>query len=56
MMAKKQKTLCAWKREEIQESLEELRKIVCDPRFVCKRCGRAVSKRKWVCKPESLKK
>jgi hypothetical protein len=54
-MAKKHKTLCSWKREEIESDLQELRKIVSDPRFVCRRCGRAVSKKKWVCKPAPLK-
>jgi hypothetical protein len=55
-MAKKHKTLCAWKREEMEENLEELKRIVGDPRFICRRCGRAVSKKKWVCRPESLEK
>lgn len=55
MMAKKGKTLCAWKREQIENSLEELRQIVSSPQFMCRRCGRAVSDKKWVCKPTSLK-
>jgi hypothetical protein len=54
MMAKKSKTLCKWDRDEIEKDLEELRKIVFDPRFVCRRCGRAVAKKKSVCKPISL--
>ena len=53
-MAKKGKTLCKWDRDEIERDLKELRKIVGSPKFVCRRCGRAVAKKKFVCKPISL--
>lgn len=53
-MAKKNKTLCKWDRDEIERDLSELRKIVSDPKFVCSRCGRAVAKKKSICKPISL--
>jgi hypothetical protein len=53
-MAKKEKTLCKWRREDIEKDLDAVRTMVGKPKVICKRCGRAVAKRKWVCKPEPL--
>jgi len=53
-MAKKDKTLCKWKRREIDERFAELREIVTQPRYVCGKCGRAAAKKKWLCKPKAL--
>ena len=35
-------------------TLDELAKIVCDPRFVCRKCARAAHKEKHLCKPIPL--
>jgi hypothetical protein len=48
------RTLCEWKKHEIVEDTEELAKIVCDPRFVCRKCARAAHKDKHLCKPIPL--
>jgi hypothetical protein len=48
------RTLCEWKKHEIVEDTEELAKIVCDPRFVCRKCARAAHKEKHLCKPIPL--
>lgn len=48
------KTLCEWKKHEIAEETAALAKIVCDPRFVCRKCARAAHKDKHLCKPMPL--
>lgn len=48
------RTLCEWKKHEIAEETAELAKIVCDPRFVCRKCARAAHKDKHLCKPIPL--
>ena len=53
-MAKDSKTLCKWDKDEIKDRFKELKKIVAQPRFVCKKCGRAANKEEFLCKPEEL--
>ena len=55
-MSKKGKTICKWKKNEIEENLPELVKMVGNPKFICGNCGRAAAKKKWLCKPVPLKK
>lgn len=55
-MGKDTKTLCKWDKDEIKDNLKELKKIVAEPRYVCKRCGRAARKEDHLCKPEPLDK
>jgi len=35
-------------------SLDELKKVVKDPKFICKNCGRASNDAKGVCAPDAL--
>lgn len=55
-MTKQRKPLCKWDKEEIKESLKELKKIVSQPRFVCRKCARAAGEEDYLCKPEPLDK
>ncbi len=55
-MGRKTEPLCKWKKDDIADQLDTLKKMVCDARFICKRCGRAADKKKHLCKPESLDK
>ncbi|MBU5637772.1 hypothetical protein KOM00_13645 [Geomonas sp. Red69] len=55
-MGKDSKTLCKWDKDEIKDNLKELKKIVAEPRYVCKKCGRAAKKEEHLCKPEALDK
>ena len=41
----KDKPLCKWDKEELKDNLKELKKIVAEPRFVCRKCGRAAKLR-----------
>jgi len=54
-MAKKEKRLCKWKEETINDKFEAFKNIVQAPRFACKKCGRVANKKKWLHKPVSLK-
>jgi hypothetical protein len=53
-MAKDNKPLCKWDKVEIKENLKELKKLVSEPRFICRKCGRAAKKDDHLCKPEEL--
>lgn len=55
-MGKEAKTLCKWDKEEIKDNLKELKKIVAEPRFICRKCARAARKEEYLCKPEPLEK
>lgn len=48
------KTLCEWKKHEIIGEIDKLAQIVCDPRYVCRKCARAAHKEKHLCKPIPL--
>ena len=38
----------------VESNLEEYKKLVKNPRFVCKNCGRAAADEKNLCKPDKL--
>ncbi len=46
--------LCEWSREELREHFGHLQKIVARPKYVCTKCGRAASAKKWLCKAKKL--
>jgi hypothetical protein len=50
----KKETLCNWKKEEIKDSVAELRKILHSPEYYCRKCARASSDERYLCKPEKL--
>lgn len=54
-MAKKENRLCKWKQDDISKKFDKYLKIVRNPKFVCKKCGRVADKKKWLHKPVSLK-
>jgi hypothetical protein len=54
LMSKGNKTLCKWDKDDIKDNLKELKKIVAQPRYVCKKCGRAAKDDDLLCKPEEL--
>jgi hypothetical protein len=49
-MAKKEKKLCKWKKNDIEDRFDELCSIVGGARYVCRKCGRGAQKKKWLCK------
>ncbi len=53
-MSKEPKRLCKWKKEDIKEDWSDLRKIVKDPEYICKKCGRAANDDDYLCKPEEI--
>lgn len=48
------KTLCSLGRDEIKENLGELTEIVSKPKYICRRCARVATKKKYLCKPVKL--
>jgi hypothetical protein len=55
-MGKKPETICEWSQDDIAKDFGKLKKMVQNPQFVCKNCGRAAEKKKWLCKPKRLLK
>lgn len=53
-MAKKEKKLCKWKEGSIKADFDQFAKIVKNPKYVCKACGRVADKKKWLHKGVSL--
>jgi hypothetical protein len=44
------KTLCDWKKHEIVDDIDELMRLVHDPRYVCRKCARVAHSEKHLCK------
>jgi hypothetical protein len=51
---KLQKTLCSLGRKQIEENIADLAEIVCNPKFICRKCARVSNKKKYLCKPAKL--
>ena len=48
------KTLCDWKKKDIQKNWAELEALVRDPMFMCRKCARTANGPKALCKPLRL--
>jgi hypothetical protein len=53
-MGKLSKPLCKWDKDDTKDNFKELKKIVAEPHFICKKCGRVAKKEEFLCKPEEL--
>ena len=40
--------------ENIQTNIEEIKKLVRNPKFICKSCGRSAASERNLCAPEKL--
>jgi hypothetical protein len=47
-------TICSWKKTELKAKY--LLKVVNQPKFFCKECGRVANKKKYLCDPKKLVK
>jgi hypothetical protein len=54
-MAKKTKRLCKWKEDDISKKFDKFAKIVSNPKYVCKKCGRVAEQKKWLHSSKPLK-
>ena len=54
MAEKKPRTLCDYKKDEIKEHLEDVKKLVIPAKFICRRCARVAVKEESLCKPEKF--
>jgi hypothetical protein len=48
------KSLCKWKKKDIEQHLGELTHIVNKPRFACKDCARCAHNKSYLCKAVKL--
>jgi hypothetical protein len=49
------KTLCDLDKQDIEKKLDEIAKIVTDPKYLCRKCARASNKKEYLCKPQRIK-
>jgi len=54
-MGKGNQHLCEWKKGEISDNLDKLKKIVKNPKYVCLKCARVANDASYLHKPEELK-
>jgi hypothetical protein len=48
------KNLCKWKKKDIKKDFKKLSRAVSGARYICCRCGRAASSKKYLCKPTEM--
>lgn len=48
------KSLCKWKKKDIDKDLHSLMRIVEKPKFICKDCLRAAQDKNFLCKPTKI--
>ena len=48
------KPLCKIKKQEFEKLAPVIRSMVLAPKFICRKCLRAASEKKVLCKPEKL--
>jgi hypothetical protein len=48
------KTLCDWKKKDLEHKAGHLAELVRDPRFYCRKCARSANTAKVLCKPRKL--
>jgi hypothetical protein len=48
------KTLCDWKKKDLEQNPARLAALVRDPRFFCRKCARVANTSKVLCKPRKL--
>jgi len=49
------KTLCCLERDKIEDNIEDIAEIIAKPKYICRKCARVASKKKFLCKPMKLK-
>lgn len=47
-------TICNWKQEDLKA--KRLVKVINQPQYFCKECGRAANEKKYLCIPKKLYK
>ena len=45
------KTLCDWSKGDIERHTGKLLRLVCEPRFFCRKCASVANTPKVLCKP-----
>ncbi len=48
------KTFCDFSKKEMEKYDEEIRKLLKEPKYFCKKCLRASSDKNYLCKPEKI--
>ncbi len=51
-MSKPSSTICGWDSSDLKA--KQLLKVVNNPKYFCRECGRVANKKKWLCTPKKL--
>ena len=47
-------TLCEIKKKDIVREIDRIQRMVAEPEYICGKCLRSASKKKFLCKPTAL--
>jgi hypothetical protein len=50
----KNKTLCDFTKSDREKYLHEMKDIIVNPKYICKKCLRASSDKTYLCKPDKI--
>jgi hypothetical protein len=53
-MSKSKETFCSLKKDDIKNNLDDIKRLVRAPRFVCRTCARAAHDETRLCKPVAI--
>lgn len=51
---KLKKTICEFTKSDLDKYEKDIRKLVKEPKFICKKCLRVSSKNDFLCKPSKI--
>ncbi|NTW89098.1 MAG: hypothetical protein HGB26_08320 [Desulfobulbaceae bacterium] len=49
------KTLCKLDKHDMEERMGDIVSLVSDPKFICRKCARVATNKKYLCKPLTIK-
>lgn len=49
------KTLCKLDKHDMEENMDTVMKLVAKPHYLCGKCARVATKKKYLCKPVKIK-
>ncbi len=49
------KTLCRLDKHDIEENIDDIASIVAEPKYLCRKCARVATKKKYLCSPIKIK-
>ena len=48
-------TLCKLDKHDIEENMQDIVSVVSEPKFICRKCARVATNKKYLCQPVKIK-